>query len=350
MTAVKPAWLSVEFVPDLVSIIVPAHNRRELLRRALSSVVRQNYAPIECIVVDDGSTENTREVVEEAKSSSGSRAAFRYIRQDQAGGCAARNRGLKESRGEFIAFLDSDDELLPEALQRKVERLKSSPVPYCYDRGQRVDENGNELGFFGQEWPSDGGPVIWRYLFDTNAPLLRRSVCVQVGPWNESLQGNQEVEYFARVIIRAGRGEFVPEVGHKVFEHGGPRIVGTDSHKQSTLQVLELILLHLLREGTNFVADREIYSRFVREMFSVAANVSYRDGNHHAAFDNLGKAYRYGYRRWHVGLYLRLFPIWPRAVSHAYFLLKRVCARFAGQRRLPRRSSGNVLPGPMRVA
>jgi hypothetical protein len=132
MTAVKPAWLSVELVPDLVSIIVPAHNRRELLRRALSSVVRQNYAPIECIVVDDGSTESIREVVEEAKSSSGSRVAFRYIRQNRAGGCAARNRGLKESRGEFIAFLGSGDKSPPHATQAEGRAVEVITYPLVF--------------------------------------------------------------------------------------------------------------------------------------------------------------------------------------------------------------------------
>jgi glycosyltransferase involved in cell wall biosynthesis len=318
----------MEFVPGLVSVIVPVHNRSELLHKALASVLAQDYQPIECIIVDDGSTENIRQVAENCSHSINSGVSLRYFRQHKAGGCAARNRGLKESHGELIGFLDSDDELLPSALRRKVECLRSSPVAYCYDRGRRVDESGAEVGFFGQEWPSEG-PVIWRYLFDTNAPLLRRSVCARLGPWNEALSGNQEVEYFARLIIRVGRGEFIPEIGHQILEHAGPRVVGSAAWAPTKLQAWELIVSHLLQDGANYAADLAVYSKFLREAFSVAASQRYAEGDHRAAFDNLNKACRYGYRRWHVILYLRLFPLWPRVVSRAYFCPKLLWSRMA---------------------
>jgi glycosyltransferase involved in cell wall biosynthesis len=324
--------LSPQFILNLVSIIVPTHDRASLLGKAIASVAAQTYRPIECIVVDDGSTDNIQGLVEDIRPSIDSALELRYVRQKQSGGCAARNRGLRESHGEFIAFLDSDDELLPEAIQRKVERLRASSAAYCYDRGQRVDESGAELGFFGQEWPSEG-PVIWRYLFDTNAPLIRRSLCVQLGPWNESLQGNQEVEYFARLIILAGRGEYIPEVGHRILEHGGPRIVSLSAHARARLQSWEMILSHLSQDGVNYAADRAVYAKFLRETFAVAAGKSYAERDYRAAFDNLGKACQYGYRRWHVKLYLRLFPLWPRVVSHGYFWPRRFWARMEVRRR-----------------
>lgn len=98
-----------------VSVVIPTYNRAHLVGRAIQSVLNQTYQDFEIIVVDDGSTDNTEEVV---KSFNDPR--IRYIRHDQnRGGSAARNTGIKMARGEYIAFQDSDDEWLPEKLESR---------------------------------------------------------------------------------------------------------------------------------------------------------------------------------------------------------------------------------------
>src|SRR5262245_47409787 len=91
----------------LVSVLVPTYNRSKLVRRAVESALAQSYRRLEVLVVDDGSSDDTRQVIE------GMDPRVRYIRQANAGVSAARNRGIAEARGEFVAFLDSDDEWLP---------------------------------------------------------------------------------------------------------------------------------------------------------------------------------------------------------------------------------------------
>lgn len=102
----------------IVSVVVPAHNKGGTVRAAIESVLRQTIQDTEIVVVDDGSTDDTREQVQPF----GPR--VRYIYQPQSGVSAARNRGIEATRAEFVAFLDADDLWLPNKLERQLEVLK----------------------------------------------------------------------------------------------------------------------------------------------------------------------------------------------------------------------------------
>ena len=94
----------MEPIKNLVSVIIPTYNRAHLIKRSAMSVLNQTYSNLELIIVDDGSTDNTEEVV---KSIDDNRVI--YIKQPNQGACAARNNGIDHAKGEFIAFQDSDD-------------------------------------------------------------------------------------------------------------------------------------------------------------------------------------------------------------------------------------------------
>ena len=111
-------------VTGLVSVVIPAYNRAELLVQAVTSVLDQSYAAHEILIVDDGSTDGTREAVQ---AQFGGNPKVRYFWQKNAGVSAARNRGLKEASGEFLAFLDSDDAWLPGKLELQIGVLRSLP-------------------------------------------------------------------------------------------------------------------------------------------------------------------------------------------------------------------------------
>lgn len=111
-------------VDDLVSIIIPTHNRSEYVKRAIQSCLDQTYEDIEVIVVDDASTDNTEGVV-----TSFSDERVTYVRNDEnLGAPKTRNRGLDLARGEYINFLDDDDELLPEKVREQVALFQTSDV------------------------------------------------------------------------------------------------------------------------------------------------------------------------------------------------------------------------------
>ena len=187
--------------PVSVSVILPTYNRADLLDRAISSVLVQTYRNFELIVVDDASTDYTERVVKEFGDS-----RVRYIRQDiNKGAGAARNRGIKVARGEFIAFQDSDDEWLPEKLQIQVGVLKNSPteVGVFYSDMERVV--GEEMTL----WPTpvvmleDGivyGEALKRLLgIGIQTSLIRRECFSKVGMFDESLKRLQDFELFIRL-------------------------------------------------------------------------------------------------------------------------------------------------------
>ena len=106
----------------LVSVIIPTYNRKRLLSRAVKSVLNQSYSNLECIIVDDASSDETREVINSFQDD-----RIIYFRHEEnKGASAARNTGIKKSQGEFIAFLDDDDLWFPEKLNKQLNKIESS--------------------------------------------------------------------------------------------------------------------------------------------------------------------------------------------------------------------------------
>src|SRR5438093_2862885 len=123
----------------LVSVIIPCYNQAHFLHEAIESVLAQTYSTREIIVVNDGSTDSTAEVA-------GRYSAVRHIYQENAGPSAARNTGLKESRGEYLVFLDSDDRLLPEALEIGVDCLREHPeCAFAFGHSRFITADGSFL-------------------------------------------------------------------------------------------------------------------------------------------------------------------------------------------------------------
>ncbi len=129
--------MSEEYEPGLVSVIIPTFNRADLVREAIQSVLDQTYQNFEIIVVDDGSTDGTEQVLAPYKDK------IIYIYQENQGGAAARNTGIKHARGKYIAFLDSDDLWLPEKLEKQLEILeKNEDIAMVYSNIIRVYDGG----------------------------------------------------------------------------------------------------------------------------------------------------------------------------------------------------------------
>ena len=112
----------------MVSVIVPTFNRKKTIIRAINSILNQTYIDVEIIVVDDCSTDDTQKVVNSLNSNK-----IKYVKHDKnRGACAARNTGIKLAKGEYIAFLDSDDEWLPEKLEKQINFLKSNDADIVF--------------------------------------------------------------------------------------------------------------------------------------------------------------------------------------------------------------------------
>jgi glycosyltransferase involved in cell wall biosynthesis len=183
-----------------VSVIIPTYNRAEYLCSAIRSVLSQTFQDFEIIVVDDASTDNTNEIVDGFNDS-----RIKYIRHEtNKGGSAARNTGIKMSSGEYIAFLDDDDEWLPEKLELQVNLMEnSSPkVGVVYTGFLILDRSTGKV--LTQRIPSKRG-----YLFNelakgncigtTSTPLLRKECFEKVGLFDENLPSSQDYDMWIRV-------------------------------------------------------------------------------------------------------------------------------------------------------
>lgn len=148
---------------DLVSIIMPSYNTSSYIDKSIQSVLNQTYSNWELILVDDCSTDNTDEVVKSFLSD----VRIRYFKNDKKLGAAlTRNRALREAKGEWIAFLDSDDLWKPEKLEKQVLFMKNNGYHFSYTNYSEIDENGKpngisvtgpkkitKAGFYNYCWP-----------------------------------------------------------------------------------------------------------------------------------------------------------------------------------------------------
>lgn len=128
-----------------VSVIIPTYNRAHLVGRAIQSVLNQTYKDFELIIVDDGSTDNTEDIIKKYQKKD---ERIKYIRRKKnKGGSVARNTGINAAIGEYIAFLDSDDEWLTEKLERQMKVFKStsSEVGVVYSGFFRINDRRNEI-------------------------------------------------------------------------------------------------------------------------------------------------------------------------------------------------------------
>jgi len=216
-------------VPEpLVSVVIPTHNRAELVVRAIRSVLGQTYRNLECIVVDDASTDNTADAVRAIQDP-----RLIYLRHEQSKHASAtRNTGIAAAKGEFIAFLDDDDEWLAEKLQAQISvfSTESSEVGmvYCwadyYDLEKCVYQRhptlrGNIFPFVLDE----------QRIGNCSTLLLRESIVRQIGGFDEALPRGNDGDFIRRVSLKC-MVEVVCRVLVKVHvDHGFSRITSRDA-------------------------------------------------------------------------------------------------------------------------
>ena len=132
----------IEREAGLVSIIMPSYNTASFIEETIQSVLNQTYTKWELIIVDDCSTDNTDEVLENIKDS-----RIRYFKNDKNSGAAvSRNKALREARGQWIAYLDSDDLWMPEKLEKQIHFMENNGYAFSYTNYEEIDVNGNKTG------------------------------------------------------------------------------------------------------------------------------------------------------------------------------------------------------------
>jgi glycosyltransferase involved in cell wall biosynthesis len=306
---------------SLVSVIIPTFNRAQMVREAVDSVLAQTYRPIEVVIVDDGSTDATPQVVAELAATYHD--VVRCVRQDNAGPGAARNLGLKHARGDFIQYLDSDDLLAPRKFEVQVAALQANPgAGLAYGITQRLNLDTGET----RVWARTAEPIehifpdfLMQRGWHTTSPLWRRSACEAIGLWRE-LNCMEDWEHDLRAGILGIRAVHVNEVGAVARDHAGVRASGM--HTGFTAELMrDFFLAHeavwaLMREHN--LRDWTYLQGFARKMFWVARMCGER-GLLAEADTALAMAREMVGSR-HISYELRLYGVavrllgWPRAV------------------------------------
>ena len=182
----------------MVSVVIPTYNRASMIARAVRSILTQTFEDWELIVVDDASTDNTEAVV-----SSFTDPRIRYRKhQVNRGGSAARNTGIRNARGEYVAFLDSDDEWLPNKLELQVEAFEDSDGDIGLIYTGLINQYRNEESI--ELVPKYRGNLrrnllIQNVVGSTSTPMIRKDVLVSVGGFDPRFPARQDLDLWVRI-------------------------------------------------------------------------------------------------------------------------------------------------------
>ena len=222
-----------------VTVIIPAHQSGRFIEASIASVVAQTTDSWECIVVEDGSTDDTAERVRALAERD---ARIRYLAQDRRGPSAARNTGLRAARGEFIQFLDADDRIAPEKLERQRAFLEADPsLDLVYgDAGYFDDEHPERLrGTLGPadrvalQGVSGRGQALVASLLRANvmvveAPLVRRRLLEAVGGFDETQRLVEDWDVWLRCARSGAAFQFDPGEAGRSFVRVHPASASVD--------------------------------------------------------------------------------------------------------------------------
>lgn len=255
----------------LVSVVVPCYNSARFLAETLESALDQTYPRVEIVVIDDGSSDETAAIARSYP--------VHYILQTNRGISAARNAGIRRSRGKYILFLDHDDRLLPEAIETGVKLLEDHPeCAMAVGEHTYIGADGSTIGHSEKR---AAGRDHYRMLLQHNfietpcSALHRRSALLSSGFFNESVQGAEDHELYLRTARQS------PLIAHEatVAEyrlHGANTSRNAEGMLRVSHRVLEMEVPHLrgdqeklrlLRKGLTFIR-RHFGRRLTRELIA----------------------------------------------------------------------------------
>jgi glycosyltransferase involved in cell wall biosynthesis len=304
----------------LVSIIIPTYNRAHTIERAIDSVLSQDYPSIEILVVDDGSKDNTGDRILQRYPD---KRRIRYIRQENGGVCSARNHGIREARGEFIAMLDSDDYWLPGKLRLQVSIMDAHPeLSMVWSDMDAVNPDGEIIynrylrtmysaysyfpqskDLFSRELTTNDGftyfigdltwPMALGNLIHTSTILARAQRLQQAGWYDQAYHPAEDQDYYFRVC-KTGPVALVDTVTlHYCI---GAEDAATGSSRGIALSKSHLKVLHSIieKEGDRIRLPKHFIRRALFKGYIWAGRVHFYQGLRLDALKYLSKALKTG--------------------------------------------------------
>jgi glycosyltransferase involved in cell wall biosynthesis len=300
-----------------VSVVLPSYNRAHFLKAAVDSVLNQTTPVFELIIVDDGSTDDTPAFVEQLSG------IVRYVRQENRGPAAARNTGMREAKGDWIAFQDSDDLWVADKIQTQVDFLaRNRHLEFVFghlanftgsEEGDRPEILNREVYAYLKGHATDLQDFFVWLLVENPVPtpsvMFHRKCLEQVGYFDETLRCGEDYEYWLRFAYHCRAG-FIDRVLVKRRMHNGNLINDYASRFEQHLMVLEQIPRKYLRlSGTVQAALRRDLTK-----------TRYRLGSWYFKRRNFGRARQFFEQ-------VRWPDLWPDTRSLILFPLKNLLTR-----------------------
>lgn len=251
-----------------VSILIPLYNAEKFLLETLNSCINQTYTNIEVIVVDDGSKDNSYTIALEYTKKY---PQVKLYKQSNFGACRARNYAFKQSKGDYIMYLDADDIINPEFVTAHIARLeqtKGYDITFCpWDRFYNSIEEAkfphlsiykdynNAFQLLLDMWVSGN-------MLQTSSYMISRQLVIESGGWDETILKNQDGEFFSRILMTAKRALFVPR-GKVFYRTGDYLTVSKASSEQKVASMLDTFISY--RKNALIYED----SKRVREALSI---------------------------------------------------------------------------------
>ena len=283
---------SITPTPPTVSVIIPVYNHAHRIDTAIHSVLAQSYQNYEIIVVNDGSSDNLKDVLQQFKS-------IKLINHDRnLGRATARNTGIRAARGEYIAFLDADDYWLPTKLTQQIVFFEErEDIAICLTGYEMLMPDGrrHQMPSFQEEMQ---GTYLLEYMSlpDGSVPMIRRLCFDKIGLQDTALEWHENLDWF----IRAVRG------GYKTGYIAESLCIKTKSQKHPPTAITETATIYLIKEYANFFISYGLAGRSAMSIkwFDLAS-------------------FFFHERKWRKGIYylLKAAIIWPLTRPGLYIRL-----------------------------
>lgn len=259
-----------------VDVVIPAYNADRFILETIQSVLDQTYLPRKIIIVDDGSTDNTVEIVKSLESD-----LIKLISIKNGGVSRARNIGIKASDADFIAFLDADDIWAPYKIEAQLRQINSNPSSaVCYSGSQLIDEEGNEIE------NALGEPYVRGQVFEdivyyerpiygsASSVIVSRDVLLKTDLFDETMQFSEDVDLWARLALLTEFDYVIqPHVKIRVHPFSATRSKNWEKEKKILLQHFYYINKFL----SNHILPKEMIrlhkNRIIRLFFNYPSNI-----------------------------------------------------------------------------
>ncbi len=277
--------------PASVSVVIPARNAEATIVRAVQSVLAQTCSPDEIVVVDDASTDGTIRAARRC-------GPVRIVALGRHGGAgAARNAGVRAAEGAWVAFLDADDEWLPEKLEKQRQRIEphsDQSVIFC--GSEEFSEDGTSLGDTMRGAPVDCSSLAWKSLLRRNfiatpTAMVPRDLFLQLGGFDQRLIVAEDQDMWIRLAL-AGRLTYVPETLACVHvRRGSLSAYRAGDQARNVIPMIERHLMHMAGRLT----PEEAWD-ILGERLSNAARIALANGDTASGMSFMLRALRSGYR------------------------------------------------------